>query len=74
MVSRLGGRELKERVLRIVSTTDLNVFEPYVTAFQGLRPDVSVDYTVVSSSELHRAMRAGAAFDLAMSSAMDLQF
>lgn len=63
-----------ERVLRIVSTTDLNVFEPYVTAFQGLRPDVSVDYTVVSSSELHRAMRAGAEFDLAMSSAMDLQF
>jgi iron(III) transport system substrate-binding protein len=61
-------------VLRIISTTDLNVFEPYVTAFQASRPDISVDYSVVSSGDLHRAIRAGAQFDLAMSSAMDLQF
>jgi iron(III) transport system substrate-binding protein len=63
-----------ERVLRIVSTTDLAVFEPYILAFQDDRPAVSVDYTVVSSSEMHSAIRAGAQFDLAVSSAMDLQF
>ena len=60
--------------LRILSTADLEVFEPYLLAFQAARPAVSISYTVVSSSELHRAIRAGAEFDLALSSAMDLQF
>lgn len=63
-----------ERVLRIVSTADLDVFEPYLLDFQNTRPDVSIDYTVASSAEVHRTIRAGAAFDLALSSAMDLQF
>ncbi|MBS1302601.1 extracellular solute-binding protein [Loktanella sp. SALINAS62] len=61
------------RVLKILSTTDLALFAPYVRAFQDIRPDIAVDYTVVSSSELHRAIRDGAQFDLAISSAMDLQ-
>ncbi|SHH86811.1 extracellular solute-binding protein [Marivita hallyeonensis] len=60
--------------LRIVSTADLEVFEPYLLTFQQDRPDVSIDYTVVSSAELHRAIKEGASFDLALSSAMDLQF
>jgi iron(III) transport system substrate-binding protein len=63
-----------ERVLRVLSTTDLALFAPYVLGFQRSRPEISVDYTVVSSSELHRAIRGGAQFDLAISSAMDLQF
>ncbi|MFO8125495.1 ABC transporter substrate-binding protein [Yoonia sp.] len=63
-----------DRVLRIVSTTDLDVFEPYIFAFQDDRPEFSVDYTVVSSTTLYSAIRAGAQFDLAVSSAMDLQF
>jgi iron(III) transport system substrate-binding protein len=63
-----------DRVLRILSTTDLMVFEPYIVAFQVARPDITVDYTMASSTEVHRAIRAGARFDLAMSSAMDLQF
>ena len=62
------------RVLRILSTGDLDVFEPYLRAFQQTRPALSIDYTVVSSTELHRAIRDGEAFDLALSSAMDLQF
>ena len=60
--------------LRVISTADLEVFEPYLLAFQDRQPAVSIDYTVVSSSELHRAVRGGAVFDLAISSAMDLQF
>lgn len=63
-----------DQVLRVLSTADLEVFEPYVLAFQARRPDLSIDYTVVSSAELYRAIRQGAAFDLALSSAMDLQF
>ncbi len=50
------------------------MFEPYLLAFQAARPDLTIDYTVASSAELHRAIRNGAVFDLALSSAMDLQF
>lgn len=63
-----------DRVLRVVSTTDLDVFEPYIRAFQAERPEVSVDYSVMSSSVLHQAIRDGAQADLVISSAMDLQF
>lgn len=63
-----------DRVLRVLSTTDLDLFVPYIRGFQAVRPEISVDYTVVSSSDLHRAIRDGAQFDLAISSAMDLQF
>jgi len=61
-------------VIRVLSTADLEVFEPFILRFQGARPDIGVDYTVASSSQTHRAIRAGAQFDLVLSSAMDLQF
>ena len=63
-----------DRILKVISTADLEVFEPYLRTFQASQPSLSIDYTVVSSTELHRAIRAGAEFDLALSSAMDLQF
>ncbi|MBN2760209.1 MAG: ABC transporter substrate-binding protein [Rhodobacteraceae bacterium] len=62
------------RVLRVLSTTDLAVFAPYIRAFQAERPDIGVDYTVMSSSMLHQAIRGGMRADLVISSAMDLQF
>ncbi|WP_425052863.1 ABC transporter substrate-binding protein [Psychromarinibacter sp. S121] len=62
-----------DRTLRIISTADLEVFEPYILAFQEDRPDLTVDYTVASSIELYRAIRGGGVYDLALSSAMDLQ-
>ncbi|MBY6002294.1 substrate-binding domain-containing protein [Salipiger bermudensis] len=62
-----------DRTLSIVSTADLEVFEPYILRFQQRRPDLTVDYTVASSVELYRGIRDGAEFDLAISSAMDLQ-
>lgn len=61
-------------VLRVISTTDLDVFEPFLLRFQEDNPEVGIDYVVASSAELNRAIRGGAAFDLALSSAMDLQF
>ncbi|MEM9797220.1 MAG: ABC transporter substrate-binding protein [Pseudomonadota bacterium] len=63
-----------DRVLRILSTADLEVFAPYLDAFHAENPEVTLDYVVVSSAELHRVIRSGATFDLAISSAMDLQF
>ena len=63
-----------DRVVRVISTADLEVFEPFLQRFQTTRPDIGIDYIVTSSTELHRAITQNLAFDLAISSAMDLQF
>ena len=61
-------------VLRIISTTDIDAFEPIILAYQSENPGISVDYTIASSTELMSAIYVeGAVFDLAISSAMDLQ-
>ncbi|MBN8293711.1 ABC transporter substrate-binding protein [Rhodobacter sp. NTK016B] len=70
--SRIDGTG--PRVLRILSTADLDVFAPYLDAFHQAYPQITLDYAVASSSELHRAIREDASFDLVISSAMDLQF
>jgi len=60
--------------LRILSTTDTVTFAPLIAAFQQTSPNLSVRYTVASSQEVFRAIYdEGAAFDLVISSAMDLQ-
>lgn len=60
--------------LRIISTADINVFEPFIHRFQEIHPTVSIDYSVASSTELMRGVYVEQApFDLAISSAMDLQ-
>lgn len=60
--------------LTIVSTADLNVFSPLVEAFQARNPGIEVRYVTASSSELMKALyEEGAEFDIAISSAMDLQ-
>jgi len=70
----LFGIEGNTSMLRVISTGDVRVFEPIITGFLAENTDVSVDYTVVSSSELMKAIsQEGAAFDVAISSAMDLQ-
>ncbi len=61
-------------VLRVISTADTDLFTPIVLAFQKDNPEVTVSYTTVSSGQLMRAIaREGAVFDVAISSAMDLQ-
>ncbi|MEJ6393901.1 ABC transporter substrate-binding protein [Gymnodinialimonas sp. 2305UL16-5] len=61
-------------MLRVISTADLHVFEPFLLRFQAANPEIGIDYITASSAELNRAIRTGAVFDLALSSAMDLQF
>ena len=64
-----GGPELA-----ILSTTDTQAFAPLIAAFQAANPDVTVNYTVAGSQEVYAAIiEEGAAFDLVVSSAMDLQ-
>jgi len=63
-----------ETVLRVISTADTELFAPIIHAFQSANPGVAVDYTTASSTELMRAVHEeGAGFDIAISSAMDLQ-
>ena len=59
--------------LTILSTTDADVFAPVLDAFLATRPGLRVRYTVAGTTDLHAAVAGGAAFDLAISSAMDLQ-
>ncbi|WP_371157156.1 ABC transporter substrate-binding protein [Jannaschia sp. 2305UL9-9] len=64
-----GGATL----LSIISTTDTDVFAPIVRAFQALNPGMDVRYVTAATTQVHKAIEAGAPFDLAISSAMDLQ-
>lgn len=58
----------------IISTADLDVFAPAIERFRAANPTISVRYVVTSSAELFRALhKQRAAFDVAISSAMDLQ-
>lgn len=60
--------------LRVISTADLNAFEPILQAFQVNHPDITIDYVVTGTTDLmHALFDEGASFDLAISSAMDLQ-
>ncbi|MDC0736881.1 ABC transporter substrate-binding protein [Cognatishimia sp. SS12] len=68
------GPDDANRVLRIISTADVDILEPLMTLYLKGQPDVAIDYTLVSSGELMTAIAdEGAQFDLALSSAMDLQ-
>ena len=62
------------RQIKIISTADTELFAPLVLAFQQKNPQIEVEYTTVSSSQLMQAISVeGAPFDVAISSAMDLQ-
>ncbi len=59
--------------LRVISTADTDLFAPLVRSFQAANPGIAVDYVTASSSQVMAAISTGAAFDVAISSAMDLQ-
>lgn len=61
-------------MITVVSTADLDVFEPFILQFQAEQPAIGIDYIVASSADLHMAIKNGEVFDVAISSAMDLQF
>ncbi|MCT8161897.1 ABC transporter substrate-binding protein [Pseudoruegeria sp. SHC-113] len=59
--------------LSVISTADTDLFAPLILSFQTQNPGVAVDYAAASSGEINKAITGGAAFDIAISSAMDLQ-
>jgi iron(III) transport system substrate-binding protein len=60
--------------ISVLSTTDTEIFAPLIAAFLAQRPSLRLRYVVASSQEVYRAIHdEGQAFDLVISSAMDLQ-
>ena len=60
--------------IRILSTADIDLFAPIIQGFQAANPRIEVIYTTVSSTEVLQAIVVeDEAFDLVVSSAMDLQ-
>ena len=61
--------------LRIISTTDIELFQPLIEAFQNRHPTLTILYVQASSTALFDAVTTMPEdrFDLAISSAMDLQ-
>ena len=60
--------------LRILSSTDTNLFAPLIETFVAANPDISIEYLVTGTADLDRRFRETPdAFDIVVSSAMDLQ-
>ncbi len=71
--SRFGPDDAP-RTLRILSTTDTVIFAPLLERFLADQPGLAIDYVVAASTEVYAALHdEAAAFDIAVSSAMDLQ-
>lgn len=60
--------------LRIVSSTDTVLFAPLIDGFVTRNPDISIEYLVSGTADIDQRVRAAPeAFDIVISSAMDLQ-
>lgn len=61
--------------LRIISSTDTELIAPLIEAFVSENPDLAIEYLVTGTADIDRHIRkTPEAFDIAISSAMDLQF
>jgi iron(III) transport system substrate-binding protein len=61
--------------LRIISSTDTDLFAPMIEAFVFRNTDIAIEYLVTGTADIDRRIRKTPdAFDIAISSAMDLQF
>lgn len=71
---RVFNAEAPGQTLRVLSSTDTAIFAPIIDDFVAANRDVSVEYLVTSTTEIDVLFRAAPeAFDLVISSAMDLQ-
>jgi iron(III) transport system substrate-binding protein len=60
--------------IEVLSTTDIAILSPVITAYLDRNPGLGLRYVMASSQEVYRAIAdEGAVFDLVISSAMDLQ-
>jgi iron(III) transport system substrate-binding protein len=79
-----GAAELEDRqvfdgsaggaTLRILSSTDTDIFAPIIAGFQERNPTVTIDYAVAGSADIVTLIAdCRGCFDVVISSAMDLQ-
>ena len=60
--------------LQILSSTDIEVFDPVLKAFSKTSPNLNIRYVVASTKDIFETVKSESHnFDLIMSSAMDLQ-
>ena len=60
--------------LQILSSTDIEVFDPVLAAYSEANKSLSIAYLTASTADIYNAVRENShAYDLIMSSAMDLQ-
>ncbi|MBY5933318.1 substrate-binding domain-containing protein [Tateyamaria omphalii] len=81
--SALSAAELEDRqifqgegalTLRVLSSTDTDIFAPILEGFMARNPTVSVDYAVAASADIVTLIaECPDCFDVVISSAMDLQ-
>lgn len=68
------GPENAPAQLRIISTTDVELFQPILEQFLSQKSDLQIEYVVTSTTQLMQAIaEEQQSFDIAISSAMDLQ-
>lgn len=69
------GAAEADKTLRVLSSTDIDLFAPVLKSFVAGSPGIAVEYFVSGTADIDRIMRAGEQrFDVVISSAMDLQF
>ncbi len=71
---QLFNADAPAQPLRIISSTDTSLFAPIIADFVAQNADISVEYLVTGTADIDQIFRANPeAFDLVISSAMDLQ-
>ena len=73
-LERRFGSELALEEFTILSSTDIELFAPVIEEFVAKRPNIAIHYVLASSRDIYSAIDTErAAYDLVISSAMDLQ-
>ena len=68
------GTTAPDASIRIISSTDTALFAPLIENFVAANPTIGVEYLVTGTADIDRRFRAEPdTFDVAISSAMDLQ-
>ena len=71
---RIFGDPDAEHALRVLSSTDTSFFAPVIDQFLLRSPNLTIEYLVTGTADLDRIFRQDPnAFDVVVSSAMDLQ-
>ena len=73
-LERRFGSQLATEEFTILSSTDIELFAPVIEEFVAKRPNIAIHYVLASSRDIYSAIDTErAAYDLVISSAMDLQ-